>query len=211
MNKAKFLVAILILLTLCLGFGVGRSKLFGYIYEPEEGERDLFIDKKVSMPRENNEGDLIFKDNLREIEEERYQKDQIVVFELRVKNTGDETLEKVTVKDRFPDYVDIVDKDDPNWDPETKTYTYEIYDLEPGEEDVRRIEAIITEDVYLCVTNEAEAIPSEGDKDVDTAQICIGKKALGVAAQPETGADVALIVMSMLGVSGLGLRMKKKN
>jgi len=201
---------IVFILILSLMVVVKTGLVRAYIYEPEEPEEgDLYLDKKVSLPRENNQGDLIFKDNLSEIEEERYQKDQIVVFELRVKNVGDKRIEKTTVKDKFPDYVDFPNQD-ANWNGETHTYTYDIYNLDPGEEDVRRIEGRITTDDYICVINEAEAIPSEGEKDADTAKLCIGKKALGVEAIPPIGVNLLLGVAALGAMGAAGYLMKKK-
>jgi hypothetical protein len=183
----------------------------GYLYDgDEEKKREIYVDKSVSLPRENNEGDLIFKDNLSDIEGERYKKDQIVVFEIRVKNVGDETISKVIVRDKFPEYVDFP-SDGENWDDATHTYTYEIYDLEPGEEDIRTIEGRITTDTRICVVNTVEAEPDEGDSDTDTATLCTDQagEVLGVQAMPEAGTS-PLFVMTALALAGFGAYVNKK-
>jgi hypothetical protein len=194
-----------------LGKTANVPSAHGNYYYYEE-EIDIYIDKMVSLPREDNQGVLVFRDNLSDADGERYQKDQIVVFELRVKNVGDKTINKVTVVDKFPDYIDYP-YDNGGWNDADSTYTYEIYDLEVGEEDVRQIEGRVTTDADVCLVNVAEARPEGGDPDTDTAKLCIGEEGevLGVKVMPETGINlwVGLIVFLATGAGALLVRKKR--
>lgn len=170
---------------------------------------DVYLDKRVSLPRENNSGDLVFKDNLSEDEAERYEEGQLVVFEIRIKNIGDANLHKVRVDDRFPAYLEFVSGDG-GWDSTNRIFSYEVTDLDVGEEETRRVTAKVVSNVTACVYNTAEAFPNEGTGDIDTAKLCLGKRVLGVTSMPKTGMNAWLWVAS-LAMTGAGLLIAKKH
>lgn len=217
MKKSKILIASLIL-TVLVGFSLVKNVNAKVTCWAEYGgeevcERtgDIYLDKMVSLPREKNEGDLIFKDNLSEDAVERYVNGQIAVFEIKVKNVGDATLNKVTVKDRFPEYVDYPHDGDSRWDEGSRTYTYEISDLAIGETDTHQIEARVTTSNYVCVTNVAEAYPSEGSGDSDTAKLCAGERVLGVTTMPATGSHLLPILGTLILTGASAFLAKRKD
>ncbi|MBN1263616.1 MAG: hypothetical protein JW991_04645 [Candidatus Pacebacteria bacterium] len=184
-----------------------------YYYDDEEDRSEVYVVKKVSRPRQNNEGGYDFVYELGEGEAERYQKNQVVAFEIRVKNTGEETLSKVVVTDKYPNEVDFPRDDDDNWDDGKKEYRYEIFDLGVDEEAVRTIEGRVTSDSRVCVQNQVWADPDRGETDYDDARFCLGKETegevLGVKAMPETGVS-ALIWLAPMVFLGTGVVLSQK-
>lgn len=170
---------------------------------------DLYLDKKVSLPRTNNEGDLSFKDNLNETDE-RYVNGQEVVFEVAVKNIGDATISKVTVKDYFPAYLVFVSAERGSWNDADRVVTYEIGDLEVGEVDTVKIIAKVNTDNYACVYNKAYGTPDKGNGDSDEARLCMGERVLGVTTMPETGMET-VTGAAFIAALAAGLYLVKKN
>lgn len=170
---------------------------------------DLYLDKRVSLPRTNNEGTLSFKDNLNETDE-RYVNGQEVVFEIVTKNIGDATISKVTVKDYFPAYLDFVSTERGSWDSSARVVTYEIGDLEIGEVDTVKITAKVNTDVYACVYNKAYGTPNSGNGDSDEARLCMGERVLGVTTMPSTGIE-SMVGAAFLAALATGLYLVKKN
>jgi len=131
-----------------------------------------------------------------------------ITFKVRVKNEGDETLGKIDVRDYLPSYVNHLSGD----------LSYEIHNLDPDESVEREIrvevvpaEEIPDDDTSICVVNTAEAW-GEGEKDKDTAQVCIEKKVLGVKALPPTGpANWYMIIPFSLLAGAVGLYLRKSN
>lgn len=210
MNKIKLAIFSVAALMLVVAF-FNADKIRAYYYDEEDEEKEVYIVKRVSRPRTNNEGSLDFHFDLGEGEDDRYQKDQIVVFEIKVKNTGDETINKIVVRDAFPQYIDFPSDNDSNWDEGKREYHYEIFDLKPGEESTRQIEGRVTTDSRVCVVNKVWAEPEGADSDFDDAQLCIGKEGevLGVKSMPETGSNLLLISL-FTGAVGTGALVGKK-
>lgn len=162
---------------------------------------ELQIDKKAWNPEKE-----IYEDNLY-LSEDSYQfaPGEIVKFTLRITNVGDETFNKVYVKDTLPDYLNL----------ESSELEFEIDDLSPGETEEVKFEArVVPADEYpdgaeICVVNKAEAWSGD-EKDENTAQVCIKEKVLGVTVLPPTGPEGWLIILPFSLLAGLiGLYLKK--
>jgi hypothetical protein len=176
-------------------------------------EGEILIDKTVKNPSSGN-----FVDNL-SVSDYLFSNDNEVVFHLRVKNTGDEKLSTVEVKDIFPKYsdnvyVDFVSSDEGSWDSGSRTWTVEFNDLEPG--DYRDFEIkgkmVLNNEVTgtYCMTNTGRA-ESDDKEDEDTAQVCEGKEVKKAEKLPEAGPeDGQIILASSLGFLGLGLFFLRK-
>lgn len=210
MTKIKYLIAILAV-ALFLGFVLTNSpKVRSYFYgDGGEPESEIYVIKKVSRPRENDSGNYQFEYDLGEGDSERYQKMQIVAFEIHVKNTGDHTINKIVVTDHYPEYVDFPSSDS-NWDRAKREYRYEITNLESGKEDVRVIEGRIITDATVCINNWVEAVPDNGDSDSDEARFCLGKRVLGVTSMPSTGTDPIIAIACLVTAAAGAILAKRK-
>lgn len=128
-----------------------------------------------------------------------------ITFELKIKNVGDKTFDKVYVKDTLPDYLELISGD----------LEFEIDDLDPGETEKREIKVrVVSADQFpdgatICVVNTGE-VWSGDEKDKDTAQVCLEEKVLGVVVLPPTGPKNWQIILSLSLLTGLvGLYLRK--
>ena len=161
---------------------------------------ELQIDKEVWNP-ENEK----FVDNLG-ISDYKFAPGEKIVFKLKIKNVGDETFDKVNVKDTLPEYLEL----------ESGELEWESTDLEVDETEERRFGVrVVSTDKFpddkttVCVVNTAE-VWSGDEKDKDTAQVCITEKVLGVEELPPTGPEGWLTLLFLSFLSGLvGLRLIK--
>jgi len=142
-----------------------------------------------------------FVDNL-DITDHKFAPGEEVVFQLRIKNVGDATLDKVTVSDTLPFFLRL----------SSGSLSFEITDLTSGETEEREIKARVVEEGNLpqnqnvvCDVNIAEA--QAGDRhDKDTAKVCAAKKVAAVTVLPPTGFSgltlslVLSAVTAMMGV-----------
>lgn len=174
---------------------------------------ELQIDKEVCNADKDESGKYLdcdlnndeFVDNF-SIDDQRFATNQEVVFKLKIKNVGDDTLFGIDVTDTLPSYLFFSGG---------STSTFTIDKLNPGEEFVKFIRTRVVaesqlpaEKSLICLVNTAEAEANNGEHDKDTAQICIGKKVLGITTLPKTGPSdlgVALVFSTISGLFGLGL------
>ncbi len=164
----------------------------------------LQIDKEVFNPQENK-----FVDNLG-INDRKFSPGEEIIFKLKIKNVGDATFDKVSVNDSLPSLLEII----------SGSTSFTITDLTPGETEEREIKAKVTasgnfpvDKTLVCVVNTAEAT-SGNEKDRDTAQVCLERKAVGPAPAakptelPPTGPEdwLPLLALSLLtGATGFYL------
>lgn len=134
-----------------------------------------------------------------------------VKFRLRIKNTGDNVLNKVTVTDTLPNFLEPVEGN----------FTFDITDLQAGQVAERELKARVVvisklakDKALFCDVNRAEAV-SQDMKDVDTANVCAEKKAPGEL--PKAGATDMFAVLFSSGLLGyfgnklVGLKKSNKN
>lgn len=159
----------------------------------------LQIDKEVFNPQENK-----FVDNLG-LTSHKFNPGEEVVFRLMIKNVGDANFEKVNVSDSLPSLLERTSGD----------LSFDINNLGPGSSVEREIKAKVvsssqfpTDKTVVCVVNTAEA-RSGDERDKDTAQVCLERKVLGAVAQPSTGPQNWLLILTLsilAGATGLSLK-----
>lgn len=125
-------------------------------------------------------------------------------FKLRIKNTGDAVLNKVTVTDTLPGFLEPVDSQ----------FSFDITDLQPGQTVEKELKArvvavnkLANDKNMFCDVNKAEAV-SGSMRDTDTSSVCAEKK---VATElPKAGATDTLAVIATSGLFGyFGLKFLK--
>lgn len=148
---------------------------------------NIRIDKKVAHPQT---GALV--DNLG-VNDAKFAPDQAVTFDIRVTNVGDTTIQRITVRDIFPQFVDFV-AGPGNFDAGSKVLTFEVINLGKGESRnftvTGKVKPLnqLPADAVTCVVNQATASPN-GETSRDNAQFCIERQAQ-VPAQPGKGEQV---------------------
>ena len=154
---------------------------------------ELQINKKVWDSQNQT-----FVDNLG-ITSHKFTGGEEVIFQIEIKNVGDETFDKVDVQDTLPNYLEL----------SSGKLFFTIENLEPGESETREIRAkVVSADklpndkTLICDVNTAEGW-TDDKKDKDTTQICIEKRILGVTQLPPTGPKDWLIISLLLLTSGL--------
>jgi len=172
-------------------------------------EGELRLDKVVKNPSTGSYVDNLYASD------PNFWADQEIWFRLTVKNTGSDDLNDIEVKDRFPNYV-LFDSGTGNWDDANKTLNWKIDHLSPGESRDYEIKGKIVSENNLpsdsgtyCVTNYGEA-KKDNKSASDTSQLCLGKKVLGMAYMPKTGANLNLTIFTILLFSMLGVFKLRK-
>lgn len=189
-------------------------------YGPYEGvppAGQILVDKQVKDP--SKKGD-VFVENL-SVNDYHFSPGEDITFKIKVKNTGNTTFSKVEVKDILPQYVDFVlGSGNVNKDIHNITFTHG--ELKPDElwefDFTARVfpanEIPDTQAVYCDIFNKAQGW-ANGQTDTDTAFLCIKKEVPGpegevLGVQPPAGANILPLGLSFIGISALGLLMKKK-
>lgn len=169
------------------------------------------LDKLVQTPGKGGQ----FVDNLT-MNDAAFTQNQEVVFQLKVKNTGDKTISKITVVDTLPAQLTHVGGSG-TVDSTKKTVTINVENLEKGKEAVYFINTKVTGQTgnVQCITNVVKATDNTGNTAEDTANLCVQTPGVQVQPQvptkkiPETGPEaLALFVLPPLGAAGLYLRRK---
>ena len=173
---------------------------------------ELQIDKEICNPGKENGQYLScnvdngpFVDNLGP-SDRNFTTNEEIVFKLKVKNVGDDTLFDIDVKDTLPTYLFLTGDSDTD---------FNIDKLNPGDSKEFIVKARVVAENQLpadkslvCTVNTAEVNDNNDEHDKDTAQFCISKKVLGVTVLPKTGSDyllIASIVTLISSITGLAL------
>jgi len=204
-KSAIFIISLIGLLT--VGAISVKAQYGPYEGVPPSGQ--ILVDKKI---KDNSKKDDVYVDNLG-ANDYHFSPGEDVNFKITLKNTGNTTFEKVEVKDFLPQYVDyVLGSGDVNKDIRDITTEYEDLKTDESKEFEIRGRVFSANEIpnnqgLYCVINKVE-VSANGQTDSDTAQLCIEKKVLG--AQPPTGANILPLGISLMGISGLGLLLKKK-
>lgn len=166
----------------------------------------LQIDKEVFDPEQKK-----FVDNLG-ISSHKFGPGGEVIFKLKIKNVGDSAFDKVQVTDTLPVHLERV----------TGDTSFEIKDLTAGETEEREVKAKIvaadkfpSEKSLICEVNIAEVV-SGGERDKDTAQVCLDKKVLGAAIPkvlPKAGSNswiIAAVSIIFLAIGSYVTRYSRR-
>ena len=147
------------------------------------------------------------------INDPKYHAGDLASYELIVGNNGNATITSVTVKDTLPNYLTF-DKGPGSYDSFTKTVTFTVSSLQPGQTQTFIINARVaaqnqlpTAQGVVCVVNQATATSSEGQTVNDSAQLCIQK----VTTTPSTGPEaLGLLALLPTGLAGMLFRKSAK-
>ena len=171
-------------------------------------EGDVMVDKMVRRPNSD-----VYVDNLDTTNPFYASND--VSFRIRVRNTGENEIDRMYVRDTLPSYLDYVsgpsgdDVENVSYDSGSRVLYFEVRDLDEDETRDLYVNArVVVEgnlpDGSICVVNHVKAEANDR-VDEDTAQICIVKGVLGVTTMPVTGVNDGLIIlMEALGMATLG-------
>lgn len=178
------------------------SPISAYGYETTNGAPEILIDKKVRAI-----GDSQFYDNIEASSKTFYEND-VVEFQVNIKNTGDKAFGNINVKDFVPKYLSLIFYPG-TFNTDQKIVEWNIDNLASNETKTYLIRAKINGSTGLNVvtkqTNKAEAC-GDGKCDADTSSYFIGK-----AIVPTTGvSDIILKTVATISVTGLGFWFRKK-
>lgn len=179
----------------------------GGVQCPRVGQ--VLIDKTVRNPSTG-----IFVDNLGP-SDPKYRPQWIVTFRVTVKNSGDQTLDKVTVVDKLPQYVDFMSGPG-TYDSKGRTLTWDVNNLGGGASQAFEIKGRVVHVAVLpagksvvCPVNVADA-KSDSQTDHDESQFCIEKQ-LVVPAVPKAGPEHwALMLSGLSSLGAIGIYLRKK-
>jgi len=158
----------------------------------------LQIDKEVWNPDTEK-----FVDNLG-LSDHKFLPGDEIVFKLKIKNVGDNTFSKVEVRDYLPELIDLTNGD----------IAFDINDFHPGDVNEYVIKTKVADanqfpnnKTVVCEVNTAETW-SGGERDKDTAQVCLTTNVLGVSILPKTGpAEIGLLAFGLLSLVLTGLKL----
>jgi len=211
----KTLSLTLIALYFCAATTIGAQ----YTYEQPSPSASIVIDKTVGKPGVVTKGgnmNVEYVQNLGSVDY-KYAPGADVWFKLAVKNTSNQALVNVTVKDILPAYIEPVEGAG-TFDKNTNTITINAGNFAIAEEKVFELKtkvmsqsALPSDKGLFCITNNAEAY-TDKVKDTDSATLCIEKQVTlkgGTPEVPKAGAEMGLVISlfsGALGVAGLKLR-----
>lgn len=190
------------------------TPLYGGGYTcPRRGE--ILIDKQVKNPSSG-----IFVDNLTEFDP-KFAPEQEVTFRIQVKNTGDETIDDIQVKDIMPDFLSFIAGPGNFNSTEGKngTLTFNIKNLAPSETREYWIQGKVFADSgvpknLICkLENRAQARASGDRFTEDIAQYCTEKGTVtkgGVTEVPKTGPEAILSFLGLSSLLGSGVYLRRK-
>ena len=184
---------------------------------------NVVINKTVQNPQTGS-----FVDNLN-VNDPKFAPGSSVTFNITVTNTGSSTINKVTVKDTLPQFVNFVSGPG-SFDSNTKVLTFDVTNLKAAESRTLTVAAKVTEagqfpadQGITCVVNQALAASENGQQSSDNSQFCIQKPVLGettkgglkvfpapaVTITPPTGPEMLpLIGLIPSAIAGFFLRRK---
>lgn len=214
----------IIFLALAFGLTIGlfESRVEGAECVPVYGGGEVcpkvataFVDKTVL-----NKTTGQYVDNLTE-SDPRFAPQDIAVFRIIIKNTGQVTINEVVVKDVFPQHVSFHSGIGRH---ENGTVTIEVGELAPGESRefflrgaVAKQEELPADKTIICPVINRVEMRGKVDEEIfvsDAAQFCVEKQILGKGAVvvpeakeiPAAGAGSLLLITSSLFTAGVIIR-----
>lgn len=169
----------------------------------------VLIDKTVLNPASG-----IFVDNLGP-NDPKYRPQQFVTFRIVVKNSGEQTLSKVTVTDKIPQFTDFVSGPG-TYDEKARVLTFTATDVGGGasqtyELKVRTVHAALLPEGknVVCPVNIVDALSAK-EIDHDESQFCIEKQMI-VPIVPQSGPEHWMLTLGgLIGALMTGTYLRKK-
>jgi uncharacterized repeat protein (TIGR01451 family) len=189
-------------------------------YGGECPSQEVLINKTVKDPKTGLFVDIIGNND------NKFSPDQSVFFKIEVTNTGNETLEKLTIQDIFPEFVSFI-KGPGKFDNNTKILSFVVNNLKPNETREYILEGKIapanrlpSDQGITCVVNQAQT-KFNGKLSIDNTQLCIEKMVLSetkgglkVFPQPQavqtpaTGSEL-IAILSLLPGAAFGFLLRR--
>lgn len=207
--RSKFAVALIV--GLFMNFAFLSASVKAEEYGKPSPSLSISIDKLVSVPGNSSQ----FVDNLTS-SNARFKPGDSFFFKLKVKNTGEDTLNNVVVEDFLPGDIELVEGDtsieagDFDID-EEKEFTLKVR--------VKAQNQLPQDKGVFCEVNRVRA-SAEDMSDEDTAQFCIEKQVAGVPGVPvqppqqipQAGPEMGLLLLGAnMGLLGAGIYLKKRS
>ncbi|MEI8067698.1 MAG: hypothetical protein WCG91_01960 [Candidatus Shapirobacteria bacterium] len=185
-------IAVVALIILALSL-VKPTKANAQYYSQGENKKEVSVDKKLRSIDGSQ-----YVDNIEASKRTFFEKD-VLEFQIKVENIGNQTLNNINVKDMLPKYLGLIFNPG-NFNKDNNTVEWTIDKLDPGQSKDYLIRVKIQNSTQLNVltkeTNNVE-VKVDGLSDSDNASYFIGKSEV-----PKTG-NSALIIQTAL-VLGLG-------
>lgn len=193
----------------------GQQGQYGGSVQPGQ---NILIDKLVAEPGTTlgKGGDAagIFKDNLL-LTDKRFVPGDQAVFKIIVKNVSNVTIKNIVVKDVLPAYLEPM-VGPGTYDKNTRTITYTIAQLKPGEENVQFVKTQIfgqnqlpaDQGIIKFVNN--VSVQAQNASDTDSSQFFAEKQPLAITQVPKTGPELGLAFLALQGIGlAIGLKLRK--
>lgn len=170
----------------------------------------VVVDKLVRHPQTG-----VYVDNLG-LSDPMYSASATVFFKIVVQNVGQSTLEKVTVVDYLPLYIQYVSGG--NYNSAAREVSFTFNDVAPNQKRSTVLQAKVyplsqlpAEKTILCPLNKVVASSTQNGTDEDTAQFCLKKKPMVEKQVPQSGDPLGLLAAfgSLTTLFG-GLKLKQK-
>lgn len=189
-------------------------------YQPSCPPAAILVDKKVGKPTGETKGGIAtitYVDNLTTADY-RFKPDQEIFFQITAKNTTDNQVTNVVLKDIVPASADPIEGLGV-FDASSRVITINAGNFASQEEKNYLIKmAVFSKDKLpadkglFCEVNKAQASGNGSGTDEDTSQFCIEKEVTGVSKVPSAGPEMGLLFiggeLTLLGI-GLFFKMKK--
>ena len=174
-----------------------------YIYEEEVPLRQIIVDKQIKTASMTE-----WQDNL-PASQIVLKEGELLEFNIKVKNSGDQELKNIQITDKLPDYWRFIfGPAQPN---ENREINWQIEKLAAGEEktfrlrgQIKGLESVKTEGTF-CLMNKIRVETETGEIDEDQASFCL----LRLKKTPPTGSSNLIwgsLVLGLVALTGIGLR-----
>ena len=184
---------------------------------------ELAVDKKVASPKTKN-----FVDNLSK-SDPKYRAGDNISFQLTITNKGKNTLSRIDVTDKLPDYITYTSGPG-KYDPKTRTITFNLTNLKANK--TRKFMVVGNVDDILkatCLVNRVQAksgklVAEDNSKFCFEESVCQDESVKGttkggfpvmeapreITETPATGPGL-LPIVSLIPTGALGIYLRKRN
>jgi len=176
-------------------------KAYGQYYSQNGDDKEISIDKKI-----RSIGDTQYFDNIEASRKTFFEKD-VIEFQIKVENIGNETLNNIKVKDTLPKYLALIFYPG-TFDEKQNSVEWFIDKLDPGQNKTYLVRAKIQDTTRINFltkqTNRSEAKVDELS-DSDNASYFIGRTTVPVAGVSNIAIKTILVALT----AGSGFYFRK--
>ncbi len=195
----KKMMSILLLTSLFLWFGLVPIASQAYVYNNNQPGAQLVVDKQIKAVTDNN-----WHDNL---STQVFSRGDLIDFRIIVRNSGNQNLDNVKVRDNLPNYVVPIFYPG-DYNASQMAITWHINHLQAGEEVVKTLRVQVSRKASLpnqpLVLANQVVVTSGSLGDDDQAQFKVVAKNL-----PRAGGNVAVSGGIVFGLLALGYLARK--